>query len=323
MVTTLNGDSVTVSIVGGAVFINNAQVIIADIIADNGVVHVIDAVLVPASTIFGCTSMTACNYNENATANDGSCVFPGASCDDNDTETINDVLGADCLCAGIIPNNTVVDIIINSADHDTLEAAVSAAGLVGVLSGTGPFTVFAPTDAAFAALPAGTIEALLAEPSGLLTQILTYHVVAGSALSIDLEDGMELTTLQGQSVTVTIVGSNVFINNAQVTVANIIADNGVVHVIDAVLTPTSFVNEARMNSVLVYPNPVAEQLTVSMPSMTGVTVYSIYSITGELVASGNINSTTTTLAVDALSQGMYQLKVVNGNDCVTRSFMKK
>jgi hypothetical protein len=78
-----------------------------------------------------------------------------------------------------------------------------------------------------------------------------------------------------------------------------------------------------MNSVVVYPNPAAEQLTISMPSMVGSTVYSIYSITGELITTGNLYSTTTSISTDALAQGMYQLKVVNGNDCVTRSFMKK
>jgi len=133
--------------------------------------------------------------------------------------------------------NTVVDIVVNSPNHTTLEAAVVAAGLVDVLNGPGPFTLFAPTDAAFAALPSGTIPALLADPSGLLTDILTYHVVAGKALSSALSNGMTFTTLSGEILTVTINSRGVFINGAKVTVADILTDNGVVHVIDAVLLP--------------------------------------------------------------------------------------
>jgi len=271
MITTIQGQDITVTINANGVFINDAQVIVADIIADNGVVHVIDAVLVP----------------------------------ENDPEPV-----------------TVLDIIVNSADHTTLETAVIAAGLADDLSGDGPFTVFAPTDAAFAALPAGVLDALLADPTGALAQVLLYHVVSGEALSSSLSNGQTITTLQGQVVTVSITGGNVFINDAQVIVADIMADNGVVHVINAVLTPSTSVNEVTMNSLVVYPNPVAEQLTISMPSMNGSTVYTIYSITGELITTGNLYSTTT-ISTDALAQGMYQLKVVNGNDCVTRSFMKK
>jgi uncharacterized surface protein with fasciclin (FAS1) repeats len=271
MISTIQGQDITVTINANGVFINDAQVIVADIIADNGVVHVIDAVLVP----------------------------------ENDPEPV-----------------TVVDIIVNSADHTTLETAVIAAGLADDLSGDGPFTVFAPTDAAFAALPAGVLDALLADPTGALAQVLLYHVVSGEALSSSLSNGQTITTLQGQDVTVSITGGNVFINDAQVIVADIMADNGVVHVINAVLTPSTSVNEVTMNSLVVYPNPVAEQLTISMPSMNGSTVYTIYSITGELITTGNLYSTTT-ISTDALAQGMYQLKVVNGNDCVTRSFMKK
>ncbi|MEJ6614832.1 MAG: fasciclin domain-containing protein, partial [Saprospiraceae bacterium] len=134
---------------------------------------------------------------------------------------------------------TVVDIIVVSEDHNTLEAAVIAAGLVETLSGDGPFTVFAPTDAAFAALPEGTVESLLEDPSGKLTDILLYHVASGTALSTDLSDGMMVPTLNGKSVMVTINDVGVFINDAQVIFADIPADNGVVHVIDAVLLPPS------------------------------------------------------------------------------------
>jgi len=132
---------------------------------------------------------------------------------------------------------TGVDIIVNSPDHETLEAAVIAADLVGTLSGPGPFTVFAPTDAAFAALPAGTVDALLADPSGELTEILLYHVLGAQVLSTDLSDGQVATTINGKDIVVTIENGEVFINNAKVTVVDLPADNGVVHVIDAVLLP--------------------------------------------------------------------------------------
>jgi uncharacterized surface protein with fasciclin (FAS1) repeats len=186
MVTTVQGQDVTVTINDqNEVFINGAQVIIADIEAKNGVVHVIDAVLVPD-----------------------------------------------------LRPETVVDIIVGSDVHKTLAAAVTAAGLVATLQGEGPFTVFAPTDAAFDALPAGLVDDLLADPTGDLTQILLYHVVGGKAMSSSLTDNQMVTTVQGQDVTVTINDQNeVFINGAQVIIADIEAKNGVVHVIDAVLVP--------------------------------------------------------------------------------------
>ena len=133
-------------------------------------------------------------------------------------------------------STTVVDIIVGSEDHNTLETAVIAAGLVDALSGEGPFTVFAPTDAAFDALPEGTLDAVLADMD-LLTSILTHHVASGSVMSTDLSDGMMVTTLNGTELTVSINDNGVMIDNAMVTVADIMADNGVVHVINAVLIP--------------------------------------------------------------------------------------
>ena len=133
-------------------------------------------------------------------------------------------------------STTVVDIIVGSEDHNTLETAVIAAGLVDALSGEGPFTVFAPTDAAFDALPEGTLDAVLADMD-LLTSILTHHVASGSVMSTDLSDGMMVTTLNGTELMVTINDNGVMIDNAMVTVADIMADNGVVHVINAVLIP--------------------------------------------------------------------------------------
>ena len=120
-----------------------------------------------------------------------------------------------------------------------MEAAVIAAGLVETLQGEGPFTVFAPTDAAFAALPEGTVESLLEDPSGALTDILLYHVVAGKAMSTDLSDGQMIETVFGKDIKVTITADGVYINDAMVSVADIEAENGVVHVIDAVLIPSN------------------------------------------------------------------------------------
>lgn len=236
MVTTVNGQDVTITIMGETVMINgSATVTVANIDATNGVVHVIDAVLVPA-IINGCTDMMACNYSLVANTDDGSCVLPGDMCDDGDDATVNDMVGEDCMCAGIPA--TVVDIVVNSEDHTLLEAAVIAAGLVEALSAEGPFTVFAPTDAAITALVEAleiTAEDLLALPD--LGEILQYHVVAGAAMSGELTDGQEIETLLGENVTVTINADGVFINDAQVTAADIEAGNGVVHVIDAVLLP--------------------------------------------------------------------------------------
>ena len=134
--------------------------------------------------------------------------------------------------------NTVVDIAVGSADHTTLVAAVTAAGLVETLSGTGPFTVFAPTNAAFAALPAGTVDNLLKpESKDQLTSVLTYHVVSGNVMAADLSDGQVVKTLNGQDLTVSIKDGKVMINGATVTAADLAGSNGVIHVVDAVLLP--------------------------------------------------------------------------------------
>ena len=202
--------------------------------------------------------------------------------------------------------NSVVDIIVNSADHDTLEAAVIAAELADDLSGPGPFTVFAPTDAAFAALPSGTIEILLADPTGTLAQILLYHVVGAQALSTDLTDGQTITTLLGQDITVTIGMNGVMINNATVVVADITATNGVVHVIDTVLLP-QIANSVLTTEIkkLKIQNPIAENINI--PS-NGDSNVQIFSTTGQVVYSQNFNGA---IDIDTrnLSSGTYLLKV--------------
>jgi uncharacterized surface protein with fasciclin (FAS1) repeats len=152
--------------------------------------------------------------------------------------------------AGAQMSKTVVGIAVDSKDHTTLVAAVKAAGLVDTLSGAGPFTVFAPTNAAFAALPAGTVENLLkAENKATLTKILTYHVVAGkldaAAVVKAITDGKGkavVKTVSGGSLTATLEGKNVILTDEKggkstVVATDLMGSNGVVHVINSVLMP--------------------------------------------------------------------------------------
>ena len=132
----------------------------------------------------------------------------------------------------------IVEVAVAAGSFNTLAAALGAAGLVDTVSGNGPFTVFAPTDAAFAKLPAGTIESLLKpENKAQLTAILTYHVVAGKVMAADVVKLSEAPTVNGQMLKVKVVGGSVMINDANVTSADIVASNGVIHVIDSVVLP--------------------------------------------------------------------------------------
>lgn len=271
-ITTLNGKDVTVTINSNGVFINDAQVVFADIVASNGVVHVIDAVLTP-------------------------------------------------------PTTTVVDVIVDSPVHNTLEAAVLAADLAGTLSGEGPFTVFAPTDDAFAALPAGTIDALLADPQGLLTEILLYHVVGAEVLSSDLSDGQTAMTLNGQDLTVSITNDGVFINDAQVIVADIVTDNGVVHVIDAVLLPsTSSTGDIsrELASINVYPNPASNELFVKTENLDiSDARFIIYDIQGRQQFISRESNDTFQMDISLLESGMYILEYRSANKAFQKKFIKK
>lgn len=131
----------------------------------------------------------------------------------------------------------IVDTAVDAGTFGTLVAAVQAAGLVDTLKGEGPFTVFAPTDEAFAALPEGTVEnLLLPENKDQLVAILTYHVIPGKVMSTDLTDDMEAATVQGSSVTIDL-DNGVMVENATVTTADIETSNGVIHVIDTVILP--------------------------------------------------------------------------------------
>ena len=193
------GEKVTIKVEDGKVFINDAQVIITDIEASNGVIHVIDTVILPPS-------MTA--------------------------EAPKDI----------------VDIAVADGRFTTLVAAVQAAGLVDTLKSEGPFTVFAPTDEAFAKLPAGTIEALLKpENKEQLTDILLYHVLPGKVMAASVSDGLIADTALGTSVFFKVDMGKAYINEAQIIITDIEASNGVIHVIDTVILPKDIVDAAVFN----------------------------------------------------------------------------
>ncbi len=159
-----------------------------------------------------------------------------------------DMKNPDVGGAPMYPSKTIVENAVNSKDHTTLVAAVKAAGLVDTLSGKGPFTVFAPTNAAFSKLPAGTVDTLLKpENKGTLAKTLTYHVVPGNLTSKEIAAAIkagngkaEFTTVEGEKLTAWMQGDDLVLSDAnggksKVTVANVIQSNGVIHVVDAVL----------------------------------------------------------------------------------------
>ena len=152
--------------------------------------------------------------------------------------------------APMYSTKNIIQNAVNSKDHTTLVAAVKAAGLVDTLSGPGPFTVFAPTNAAFDKLPPGTVGTLVKpENKATLTKILTYHVVAGRLTAADLKAKIKagggkatLTTVQGEPLTVSLMGTKLMLTDAKggmsnVTIANVLQSNGVIHVVDTVLMP--------------------------------------------------------------------------------------
>jgi uncharacterized surface protein with fasciclin (FAS1) repeats len=133
----------------------------------------------------------------------------------------------------------IVETAVSNGSFKTLVAAVTAAGLVETLSSAGPFTVFAPVDEAFAALPAGTVESLVKpENKEQLTGILTYHVLAGKVMSTDLTDGMTAKTVNGEEITIHLTDGKVLINDAEVVIADVETDNGVIHAVNKVIMPS-------------------------------------------------------------------------------------
>lgn len=211
---TVQGAPVTFAASADGVTINGANIVATDIEASNGVIHVIDAVLLPPA----------------AEAAD-------AAMDAEATPAPTEEPAEEAAEMGEMAD--IVDTAVAAGNFTTLVAAVQAAGLVDTLKGEGPFTVFAPTDEAFAALPEGAIDSLLADPTGALTDILLYHVVAGKVMAADVVgmDGAMVETVGGKSFTVSVDGDTVKIDDATVVVTDIETSNGVIHVIDSVLTP--------------------------------------------------------------------------------------
>ncbi len=194
---TVFGKNVAVKVDGSKVFINDAEVIITDIEASNGIIHVIDTVILPPAE-----------------------------------EKVMDI----------------VDTAVADGRFTTLVAAVQAAGLVDTLKGEGPFTVFAPTDDAFAKLPAGTIDELLkAENKQQLTDILLYHVMAGKVMAESVTDGLIADSALGTSLFFKLDMGNAYINEAQIIITDIETSNGVIHVIDTVILPKDVVDAAVFN----------------------------------------------------------------------------
>jgi len=212
--TTLNGQRVDIKVVDGSVSIDGAKVVTTDIACSNGVIHVIDAVIMPVS-------------------------------------------------------DTIPAVATKAGTFSTLLAAAKAAGLVGALSGEDMLTVFAPTDEAFAKLPAGTVATLLKpENKAKLAEILTYHVVKGRVYSDQALAAKQATTLQGDTVDIAVVGTVAKVNGAKLVATDIEASNGVIHVIDTVLMPPvkgAFMKPAAPVQVMV-SHTVAQPVVSTCPS---------------------------------------------------------
>jgi len=220
---TLEKDGVTVTIDGKTVKINTATVTTANVLASNGVVHIIDTVLIPPRFV------------------------------------------PPSLPAGLA-EQSIPEIASETKDLSTLVAALKAADLVDTLSGAGPFTVFAPTNEAFAKLGEELLkELLLPANKAKLVEVLEYHVAAGKVLSTDLKNNEKITTLEKQDVTATIAGKTVKINTATVTTADVLASNGVVHIIDTVLIPPGFLplsDETESLPAYLAASPTLETATI-------------------------------------------------------------
>lgn len=190
-------------------------------------------------------TLAACGEDD-TTINTGTTTQTSATEETTTEETTTEETTTEETTAAEAAGDDIVDTAVAAGSFTTLTAALEAAGLDETLRGDGPFTVFAPTDEAFDALPEGTVDTLLADPQGDLTEILTYHVIDGEVLAADVleMDGEMVETLQGGSLTVEVEGEQVALvdaagNRINVTDVDVDASNGVIHVVDAVLMPNA------------------------------------------------------------------------------------
>ena len=179
-------------------------------------------------------------------------------------------------------SNTVFDVLVNSDNHNILENAILETDLAGTLSGDGPFTLFAPTDAAFAMLPEDVLSSLLADSNGTLTSILLSHVVSENTLSTDFSNGMIMNTLSSSEVSVNIDNGVIMINNAIITFADILADNGVVHEVDALIT-----FQDNSSDILGCTNPEASNYSSEATIDDSSCIYNI-ATNNEIIACGGV-----------------------------------
>ena len=251
---TVQGEEISIEVVDGSVILNGAvEVIITDIEASNGVIHVIDGVLLPPS-----------------------------------------------LTAEELPS--IAEIAASDENFSTLVAALDAAGLVDVLAGEGEFTVFAPTNDAFNALPEGTVEALLEDPEGDLTQILLYHVVEGIAVAQAVIGLDSVDTLQGDAISIEIVGDSVILNGeVEVIITDIEASNGVIHVIDGVLLPPTLMPEAEELQTIAEIAAADENFSTLVAALDAAGLVETFAGEGEFTVFAPTNE-----AFDALPDGTLE-----------------
>ena len=213
---------------------------------------------------------------------------------------------------------TVMDVVVDSEDHETLEDAMVAAMLDDDLRDEGTFTLFAPNDDAFDDLDPDAVADLFADPTGELAELLQYHVVSGTAMSTDLNDGDEFVTLEGNSVVITIDGDMVMVNDATVIAADIETYNGVVHVIDRVLSLPSGIEGADGAGFTAYPIPADAQLNVQVSGNTQLLRMRLIDMQGRValeVTQANVRA----LDVSALPAGMYTLQVLTAQGPAQRA----
>ena len=243
---TLQGESVKFTLGDGVAMVNDANIVATDIETSNGVIHVIDTVILPPS-------ITGAAMSEEAMVEE-----PAAEAASSEAAPAEEAAPEASSEEAMAEMADIVDTAVAAGSFNTLVAAVQAAGLVDALKGEGPFTVFAPTDDAFAALPEGTIDSLLADPTGDLTQILLYHVVPGKVMAADLSEGLQADTLQGKPVTFTL-SDGAKVNGVNIIATDIETSNGVIHVIDSVILPPA--DEAMVEAA-----PAEEAMAEAAPA---------------------------------------------------------